>query len=680
VPRRSRASSLALALAVALFPGAAAPAGAAAGAYVIQPGDTCVAVARKVWGDPGAIDLLHALNPGMGPPPHRLVPGTTLLVREPAVAELTFVKPSVDARAAGATDWRPAEVGLDLHRRDEVATRNRAAAEVTFVDASRLQLRENVLVVIYGGAGTALSGTTPLRKSGAVELVQGELRLSLAELRNEPLDLRTPSAQVAARSRDTSVAVDRESTSRVSVMDGLATVRAQGNAVDVPEGQGTRVALGKPPEPPRPLPEAPRWAQEGRDVRLWIEGRGADAPLAWTPVASAASYRLELARDEGFGDRLREEGVEAAPAPAAVLEALEPGRYFARVRAIDAAGLLGRPSEPKRVDVLRVRIERGAFEPGSARGVGEVRIAVEGGDDLEVTVNGAPARLPLSIAEVGAHTVRLAPPGGAGGDDRLPVEVVALPPPAVGALPGLDAVLGTPASLVEADPVPGPFLPPPGLRAGSRLQADGGAADTAREPGGRLDLRLDGRIAERVAVGLAVSGRSALAEGLATPFRRSAARASARLGVARTDTAAVTVALDASIPLSDFPEPLDDPRVRPSAALGLRLGSLALSTAHGVGIPLGAAGGATYDAAHAVFWEPRGGIWLSAEAHGLSGSLPEGRTAVAWSAGGTLRLLRPDGWEAILGGRAGLFEDGRDVWGSWAVLFGFGRQVGARDR
>jgi hypothetical protein len=276
--------------------------------------------------------------------------------------------------------------------------------------------------------------------------------------------------------------------------------------------------------------------------------------------------------------------------------------------------------------------------------------------------------------------VRLVPAGGTGGDDLLAVEVDAVPPPRVETLPALDAALGTPASLVESDPVPGPFLPPSGLRAEARLQADGGAVDTAREPGGRLDLRLEGRISERAALGLALSGRSALAEGLASPFRRAAARMSGRLALARTATAAVTVALDASVPLSVFPESLDDIRLRPSAALGLRLGSFALSTSHGVGFPLGSETGATYDAAHAVFWEPRRGLWVSAEVHGITGTLPEERTVAAWAAGGTVRVRRPGGWEAGLGGRAGIAEDGRDVWGSWAVLVTFGRQFPAEGR
>ncbi|HSN89721.1 MAG TPA: FecR domain-containing protein [Anaeromyxobacteraceae bacterium] len=636
-----------------------------------------MSIARALWGDPKAISILHALNPDMGPAPHRLVPGTRLLVKEPPVAEITFVKPAVDTRPAGGTAWQPAQVGLDLFRRDEVATRHRAAAEVTFFDASRLELRENVLVVIYGGAGTPPPGNAPLRKSGAVELVQGELRLSLAELRNEPLDLRTPAAQVAARSRDTSVAVDREATSRVSVLDGSALVRAQGSSVKVAEGQGTRVTKGRPPEPPRPLPEAPRWAREGRDVRVFVEGRGADAPLAWTPVQTAASYRLELARDEAFVDRVREESVPADPSPSAVVRVLEPGRYFARVRAIDVAGLLGRPSEPRRLDVLQVKVERGAFEPGGARGEGEVRIAVEGDEDLEVTLDGAPARFPLTVATVGSHTVRLSPRGGVGGDDRMAVEVTAVPPPAVDALPGLDTALGTPASLVESDPLPSPFLPTPALRAEVRFQVDGDAADTGREPGGRLDLRLDARLTGRVALGFAVSGRSALADDLATPFRRAAVRASARLAVARTATAAVVLGLEGSVPLVDFPEPLGAPRLRPSVALGLRLGSQALSTAHGYGLVLRSGAGGTYDAAHAVFWEPGGPLRLSAEVHGVSGPVPGGRTVVAWAMGAGVRLRLPDGWEAGLGGRAGIAGDGRDVWGRWAALFTFGRDVAA---
>ena len=118
--------------------------------YVVQPGDTCGTIGRKLFGDAGkGSATLHALNK-MGPPPHDLEPGTVLRVRGDPDARLTFIKPEVNSKRAGKPDWFQANTGQGLWRLDSVNTLRQAGAEVTFRDLTRLQMNENALVVIYG--------------------------------------------------------------------------------------------------------------------------------------------------------------------------------------------------------------------------------------------------------------------------------------------------------------------------------------------------------------------------------------------------------------------------------------------------------------------------------------------------------------------------------------------------
>jgi FecR-like protein/LysM domain-containing protein len=403
VPRSSSVRGLATALVLVLcLPAvswAEAPKPVDDDVYVVQPGDTCGSVARKVFGDvtTGSAKL-HALNK-MGAPPHQLVPGTVLRIKGDPDARLTFIRPEVNSKRAGKVDWFQANTGQGLWRLDSVNTLREAGAEVTFRDLTRLQMNENALVVIYGQATRA---TDKVKKSGAVELLQGELSVSLAELRGEPVGVQMPAATVAARSKDILVGVDGQQMSRVSVFDGQAEVSAQGQNVQVPKDH----------EKPRPLPEAPAWAGGARSVRLLLDDKGVDEELAWAPVKEAASYRVELARDERFNDRVHGETVQAGQESLkSVARALVAGKYFARVRAVDAAGLVGKASAVRQVEVMRVKTERGTVGPQGIRGAQRLDFTVEGAESLDFRLDGAPTTHPVRVESVGTHTLELLPRG-----------------------------------------------------------------------------------------------------------------------------------------------------------------------------------------------------------------------------------------------------------------------------
>ncbi len=402
-----RGLALAIVLAVCLPVAAGAQQAAEDDVYVVQPGDTCGSVARKVFGDATTGSArLHALNK-MGPPPHQLQPGTVLRIKGDPDARLTFIRPEVNSKRAGKVEWREANKGQGLWRLDSVNTLREAGAEVTFRDETRMQMNENALVVIYGEVARA---TDKVKKSGQVELLRGELNVSLAQLRGEPVGVKMPAATVAARSKNLHVGVDAQQMSRVSVFDGQAEVSAQGQSVQVPKDHGTRVEKGKLPEKPRPLPEAPQWAGGAHSVRLLLDDKGVDEELAWAPVKDAASYRVELARDERFNDRVHAETVTAEGLKS-LARALGVGQYHARVRAVDAAGLVGKVSAVRRVEVLRVKTERGVVGPQGLQGTYPLDFAVEGAESLDFRLDGVPTTHPVRVETVGTHTLELLPRG-----------------------------------------------------------------------------------------------------------------------------------------------------------------------------------------------------------------------------------------------------------------------------
>ena len=476
---RGLAAALALVLCLPAVSWAEAPKPVDDDVYVVQPGDTCGSVARKVFGDATVGSAkLHALNK-MGAPPHQLTPGMVLRIKGDPDARLTFIRPEVNSKRAGKVEWFQANTGQGLWRLDSVNTLREAGAEVTFRDLTRLQMNENALVVIYGQAAKA---TDKVKKSGAVELLQGELSVSLAELRGEPVGVQMPAATVAARSKDLHVGVDAQQMSRVSVFDGQAEVSAQGQNVQVPKDHGTRVEKGKIPEKPRPLPESPQWAGGVRSVRLLLDDKGVDEELAWAPVKDAASYRVELARDERFNDRVHGETVQAE-SPRSVARALAPGRYFARVRAVDAAGLVGKVSAVRQVEVMRVKTERGSVGPQGIRGAQRLDFAVEGAESLEFRLDGVPTTHPVRVEGVGTHTLELLPRGAPDArPEKLTLTVV---PPRVD---------------VDVEPVAGAFRVKVQVldEQGKPLEGPfdcAEAARAARHPGGGAAPASGGRLA-----------------------------------------------------------------------------------------------------------------------------------------------------------------------------------------
>lgn len=371
---------------------------------IVQPGDTCKLISERVWGSPEAYLQLHELNALKEPHP-ALVPGTRLRIKVEPEAHLTYVKPEVNTRPAQEPQWKPGKQGEALYRLYQVNTLRGAGAEVTLKDTSKLQLRENALVVIYGTQqASAPKQSSP---SGGVELVQGDLHLRLAALRGEPLPLATPAAKVAANGQDLFVGVDAQRMSRVAVFNGKAKVAGKGAQVEVPGGKGTRVEPGKAPEPPRALLPAPAWSGLGaREALMALGGAPQPYALKWQPVSGAVSYRAVLARDESLNDIVAEGTPQADAAQVLDLGALPPGRYFARVQAVDAVGLPGMPSLSRRVEIVAVKMERGEVEGlGQLKGRGQVKLTVDPALGVPLRVKGKPVGAEAVLLAPGIHTV-----------------------------------------------------------------------------------------------------------------------------------------------------------------------------------------------------------------------------------------------------------------------------------
>ncbi len=340
--------------------------------YQTQEGDTCKSIAKRFFGDSRRWDVLHRYNPQLSerPLPHRFAAGEVLRIpsSDPSLgpdAQITAAQEEVRARPAQDDGWNLAQVGLNLYRGWRVNTLARSFAEVTFRDTTQVELRENTLVIIYGGTRTQARRA----KSEAV-LERGALRARLGELSGD-LAVETPSSSTQLEQGKALVTVDETETTRVANHGGKAARvrgkrkgKASGKGVEVAAGFGSKVERGKDPSPPRPLPPAPGWSQTAPITFLALPDRPATVEGSWSPVGDAAAYRVELARSLEGRDVVASVRVPSTTSNYRV-QALPAGDYYARLSSIDGEEFEGVPGDPA---VVRVReaqlVLPGGVEPG----------------------------------------------------------------------------------------------------------------------------------------------------------------------------------------------------------------------------------------------------------------------------------------------------------------------------
>ena len=405
-----------------LTPGAATAQVKQSRVHVVQPGDSCWSIALQVFGRGEAYRIIHRHN-DLGPMPHILKPGQQ--IRLPGKdtgpdARVAWLKHQVLAKIPTAVDWLKARKDMGLWRLYKVSTGESSSAGIRFEDNSSLKMRQKALLVIYGGT-SARTRLKRKQRGVTVVLEKGTIRGGLARMDREAsgLDVRTPSARIKLQSRSAQVEVDPRKTSIVSVYDGKAQVAAGGAKVEVPDGHGTFVEQGKKPAPPRRLPPPPRWDRRARQLVVLVPaGMKGTFEARWSPVKSAARYRVELSRNARFTIPIVDAVVGAGVLRFSARD-LAPGTYHARVAAMDKARLEGRPSSVMRVKVARLQTSRvlALAANGVLEAVGLLRLSPHQAmaSQVEMAVDGspfAPGTSPVRLSKPGLYVIRVRPTGG----------------------------------------------------------------------------------------------------------------------------------------------------------------------------------------------------------------------------------------------------------------------------
>ena len=315
--------------------------------YVVKAGDTCDGIAQRVYGDPKRIDLIHSANPWLGPVPHHLKAGMVLHL--PPDASLAFVRNHVDAFTPAQ---HPGQAHEPLMRGHRVSTYDSSSAEVVFASDAVLQLGEDTLVVILGATHGAVTCSA---SASDTTLVNGSLRLHLGELAGRPnaASVSTPAGHhVEVGVGDSRVSVDARRATRLAVYSGAGKLTAMKQTVAVARGFGSKAEKDAPPSPPRPLPPAPEWVAPLPAAVFSSTPAAVSAQYrpGTRPGPAAARWHLQLARDDQFNHLVVDVrvGLDVTHLEA---HGLAPGKYYARVSAVDGNQFEGPPAATSTVIV-----------------------------------------------------------------------------------------------------------------------------------------------------------------------------------------------------------------------------------------------------------------------------------------------------------------------------------------
>ncbi len=301
---------------------------------VVRPGNTLIGLARQWLTAPRDWPAVAHYN-GLRDP-NRILPGQAL--RFPLALLASEAAPASVLASNG-----------DVRREDGALV---AGAELTEGATLRTGADGNLVVRLVDGSVLRLRGGAELRLRESRRYPGAKLDRSSVQLRDGRIEVQSPPATggrpgfrvdtpqgvLAVRGTDFRVAV--QSSARRTwgeVLEGVVSVNgAAGSRQRLAAGFGASIDASGRVAPAKPLLSAPDLSSVATLQQRPL------VVFAFPPLAGAAGYRAQVARDAGFGILLAD---VTTPAPPIRIPDLADGEYLLRVRAADADAFEGRDAE-----------------------------------------------------------------------------------------------------------------------------------------------------------------------------------------------------------------------------------------------------------------------------------------------------------------------------------------------
>jgi hypothetical protein len=291
------------------------------------------------WREIAGINRLK--NPDLIHPGQVILIPVSLLKGVPADGIVSFIKGMADVQPQGSKEWKYLSINERVKEGSKIRTDDQSAVEITFEDGNSFLQSANTTL----GLSTARKTKANLaRYKLFLDIGKTITKIKSATGRESRFEIETPSSVCAVRGTVFRTSVDADDATRSEVLQGIVDVSAMSRKVKVNEGEGTLVKKGEPPLSPKKLlspPEITNLLPIYKNIPLRFELRH---------LEGAVSYRALLSKDIDFKDIVMEKTLDPGE-PFMVLD-INDGTYFLQVRAIDALGLEGLPSD---TSVIKIR-------------------------------------------------------------------------------------------------------------------------------------------------------------------------------------------------------------------------------------------------------------------------------------------------------------------------------------
>lgn len=261
--------------------------------------------------------------------------GNSAPATAPIAGYVSMTQNNVQSRRADSVSWERAATGMALRPRDSVQTARNSSASIRVEGTGTIELGEKSLVILQRVEKNGI-----LReKRSFLLMVEGELRGRIEGTRKDPVAVNVASAGGVGRivsrggnegAADFRVSVNPDRTTTYSVFEGTAEVEGLGHTVRVGANQYTIVGPSAPPTSPAALPATPAPLGPADGEEYLFRSLPPRVRFTWEAGEPSEAFRIVLARDPGFRDRLVDEWVAH---PSFTHGNLAAGTYYWRVSA-----------------------------------------------------------------------------------------------------------------------------------------------------------------------------------------------------------------------------------------------------------------------------------------------------------------------------------------------------------
>ncbi len=284
---------------------------------------------------------------------------TSTSARAAGVDGAAIVRGSGRVKAEGAHDWRDISTADILNAGVSVQAAPDQPLEMNLPDGVTVTLEPSALAR-WMPAAKLPSEINRWTRGYHLVLEEGELevRMPVSAKGAHAFLVSTKAGTLTDWRGQLHVRVHDDSAA-AAIYEGALVVGSNGQGFPVYDGAGILMRRGINPDKTRGIPATPQWEPKSGGFLMQSEGGGGPIHLAWQPVATAVSYRVELATDAAMVrvvDRKATSDTQYT-----TIQPSSAGRYWAHVRAVGAEGIVGAWSAPELVRVLRYQLPDGAI-------------------------------------------------------------------------------------------------------------------------------------------------------------------------------------------------------------------------------------------------------------------------------------------------------------------------------